>query len=135
VPTFFNIFLVNKKLIIHRTLLLHKFRKRKSFNFPSYLFSLSISTISSSNTSFAAAVADVEQSMMTFIQLWRFCFFALGVVRHAFNIYIFTRPKFRFNPVYVIFWHRLYLVMRLFGLLSHYDCFKWVIILMYSNLP
>jgi hypothetical protein len=54
--------------------------------------------MSSSNTSFAAAVGEVRHSMIIFIQIWNICMFALGAVGHALNIYVFTRPKLRHNP-------------------------------------
>jgi hypothetical protein len=54
--------------------------------------------MSSSNTSFIDAVNDVKQNMIIFIQIWSVCIFALGVVGHAFSIYVFTRRELRSNP-------------------------------------
>ncbi len=54
--------------------------------------------MSSSNTSFAAAVTDVKQSTIIFVQVGSACFFAFGLVGHTLSIYVFTRPKLRRNP-------------------------------------
>jgi len=90
---------VNKKLLIHRTILLHKFIiQRNSFYFSSYLFFLSTHTMSSSNTSFSEAIADLNRNMSLVVQIWTFVIFAFGIFGHSLNIYVLTRPKFRFNP-------------------------------------
>jgi len=54
--------------------------------------------MSSSNTSIDTTINDIQQNMHVFIKIWSITFFALGVVGHALNIYVFTRREFRSNP-------------------------------------
>jgi hypothetical protein len=66
--------------------------------------------MSSSNSSFAEAVSNVQRNMVIFVQIWSIGLFAFGVLGNALNIYVFTRLKFRFNPCV-----RYFLAMTLFG--------------------
>jgi hypothetical protein len=54
--------------------------------------------MSSSNTSINTAINDIQQNMHVFIKVWSIGLFALGVVGHALNIYVFTCSEFRSNP-------------------------------------
>ncbi len=66
--------------------------------------------MSSSNSSFANAVSDVNRSMAIFVKIWSIGLFIFGTVGNALNIYVFTRPKFRSNPCI-----RYFLAMTLSG--------------------
>ena len=54
--------------------------------------------MSSANTSAAITIAEIKNNMILCIKIWSFCLFILGLIGHTLNIYVFTRPKFRFNP-------------------------------------
>ncbi|CAF4967047.1 unnamed protein product, partial [Rotaria sp. Silwood1] len=54
--------------------------------------------MSSSNTSIAATVANINQSLATFSKCWSAFLFSFGVVGHSLSVYVFTRRTFRSNP-------------------------------------
>lgn len=51
------------------------------------------------NASFVdEAVNSINKSVAIFVQVWCITLFFFGAIGHAFNIYVFTRRRFRSNP-------------------------------------
>lgn len=64
-----------------------------------FFFSCILETMSTStNTSLAEAVYNINWSGIIFLEVWCIVTFLLGSIGHALNFYVFTRHELRSNP-------------------------------------